>query len=105
MPTPPIQSTIDFYEAIALSSGDMLQAARQGDWSRFEQIENDCARLIEQLRSLSTDTTRDAAFQRARMKALREVLRNDAQIRTITEPAIHRIGAYLGAAPPGADGA
>lgn len=101
----PTNEIVECYEAIALASGKMAHAARSGDWARFEHLEHDCTRMIDELRRKSAGIRLDADQQRARLRALRMVLAADAQIRIVTEPDLHRVGAYLGLTPSGPAGA
>ena len=84
------QMLIDYYKAIEDSSRKMLEAAQQEDWTQVVRYEGACAVLIEQLRNKSKDEqlTPEARSEKARI--MQRILRNDAQIRCLTEPWLSR---------------
>jgi flagellar protein FliT len=74
------------YEAIALASRCMLTAARRGDWDEVERLEGRCRVLIEQLKAAADFERLDADEQRLRLRLLRDILADDAQMRARAEP-------------------
>ncbi len=74
------------YEAIALASRCMLTAARRGDWDEVERLEGRCRALIEQLKAVAEFEQLDADEQRIRVKLLRDILADDAEMRMRAEP-------------------
>ena len=84
------QILIDYYKAIEDSSHKMLKAAQKEDWDGVVRFEGACAVLIEQLRhqSLADQLTPENKTEKARI--MQRILRNDAQIRYLTEPWIHQ---------------
>ena len=80
------QILIDYYKAIEDSSHKMLKAAQIEDWDEVVRYEGACAVLIEQLRhqSQADQLTPENRTEKARI--MQRILRNDAQIRCLTEP-------------------
>lgn len=77
---------IDYYLAIEDSSKKMLQAAQDRNWSEVVRQEGACAVLIEQLRKLAQAQELAPEQRTEKTKIMQRILRNDAQIRDITEP-------------------
>ncbi len=93
------QMLIDYYKAIEDSSYKMLQAAQIEDWDGVVRYEGACAVLIEQLRHQSQEEqlTPEARSEKARI--MQRILRNDAQIRCLTEPWIQQVEHILDSRP------
>nr|WP_315429782.1 flagellar protein FliT [uncultured Albidiferax sp.] len=89
------QILIDYYKAIEDSSHKMLQAAQHENWDEVVRYEGACAVLIEQLRhqSLAEQLTPEHKTEKARI--MQRILRNDAQIRCLTEPWIQQFEQIL----------
>jgi flagellar protein FliT len=87
-------SLIDCYQAVEDGSRRMLQAAHAGDWRGVAAIENDCKRLIQELKLRAfqlearpghpAPLTREEQAEKQRI--MRRILGVDAQIRCLTEP-------------------
>ena len=77
---------IDYYKAIEESSAKMLEAARLKDWDGVVRYEGACAVLIEQLRFTSQEHELLPEQRREKTRIMQRILRNDAQIRILTEP-------------------
>jgi len=83
---------LDCYEAIAVATRRMLDAARAADWPAFESGERECRTWIERVERLGNpDTLLDAAGRRRRMELLRGVLRDDAALRDILVPWLGQV--------------
>lgn len=80
------QMLIDYYKAIEDSSVKMLHAARQEDWDEVVRYEGACAVLIEQLRHQSQTADLTPAQRKEKARIMQRILRNDAEIRCLTEP-------------------
>lgn len=83
------------YEAIAQASADMLLAARHGDWTRVVDLEETCVALIAQLNQAARLQPLAPAQRKERIRILQSILRNDAQIRHLADPAQARVDALL----------
>ena len=86
---------IDYYEAIERASNEMLQAARQGDWTEVVRIEGACSVLISKLRSVADGITLDAEQVRRKSTIMQRILINDAEIRHLVEPWLEDIDGLL----------
>jgi flagellar protein FliT len=87
------------YEAIAQASRCMLAAARRGDWAEVACIEEQCRRMIEQLKAAAAVETLGPADQRERIRLLRAILADDAEIRACAEPWLGRIAHLISSHP------
>jgi len=57
-----------------------------GDWDAVCRLEGACSVVIARLRSLSSTETFEPAEQPERVRILRSILANDAEIRRIGQP-------------------
>lgn len=85
------QMLIDYYKAIEDSSVKMLQAAQQENWDEVVRYEGACAVLIEQLRHQSQNEPLTPELRREKSRIMQRILRNDAQIRCLTEPWLTQV--------------
>ena len=92
--------TIDHYDAIAAASGRMLLAARAGDWDALATAEGECAHRIATLEVLQRFNAIASAEQPRRMRALRQMLAHDAEIRNLSTPWLERLDRLLATHPP-----
>jgi flagellar protein FliT len=92
------------YQRVADATRGMLAAARACDWTSLDDCSRDCETWMQRLESLpAPETLLDAEGRRRRMQLLRQVLRDDALLRDLLQPAWGRVGQWLGAprsAPP-----
>jgi len=82
------QMLIDYYKAIEDSSTRMLEAARVKDLESVMRYEGVCAVLIEQLRYRSREEELRPEERSEKARIMQRILRNDAEIRHLTEPWI-----------------
>lgn len=80
------QMLIDYYKAIEDSSTRMLEAARVKDLDAVMRYEGVCAVLIEQLRYRSREEDLAPEQRSEKARIMQRILRNDAEIRHLTEP-------------------
>lgn len=80
------QMLIDYYKAIEDSSTRMLEAARARDLEAVMRYEGACAVLIEQLRYRSREEHLRPEERSEKARIMQRILRNDAEIRQLTEP-------------------
>jgi len=94
MPTQ--QRFLDCYEAIAVATRRMLEAARCTDWQAFATRERECNTWMEHVERLGDpDAVLDAAGRRRRFELLREILRDDAALRDLMQPWLGRVDRFL----------
>ena len=75
-----------YYAALEYASEEMLQAARSGDWDAVCRLEGACSVVIARLRAISGTETFEPGEQPERVRILRSILANDAEIRRIGQP-------------------
>jgi len=85
------QMLIDYYKAIEESSSKMLEAARGKDLESVMRYEGVCAVLIEQLRHRSREEELPPELRGEKARIMQRILRNDAEIRNLTEPWLGHI--------------
>lgn len=83
-------SLIGHYEAIAAASRRMLQAARADDWVQVECEEERCRTLISGLKRAHADGALQLG-RRQRLRLLRSILADDAEIRELSEPWLQQL--------------
>lgn len=86
---------LDYYRAIEDSSHKMLEAARAQDLDTVMRYEGVCAVLIEQLRYRSHEEDLLPEQRREKARIMQRILRNDAEIRHLTEPWIPHLEEVL----------
>jgi flagellar protein FliT len=79
-------SLLDRYEAIAMTSREMVDAARLEDWGEVKRLERDCMRQVRQLKSAARVQSLSPTDQAMRLRLLRSILADDAEIRRLAEP-------------------
>ncbi|EYC49631.1 flagellar export protein FliJ [Hylemonella gracilis str. Niagara R] len=80
------QMLIDYYKSIEDGSRRMLEAARAKDLEGVMRYEGVCAVLIEQLRQRAREEDLRPEDRREKTQIMQRILRNDAEIRQLTEP-------------------
>ncbi len=86
---------IECYRAIEAASQQMLQAAQDEDWAQVMRFEGACAVLIEQLRARAQSEGMTAAERLDKVRIMQQILRNDAQVRLLTEPWVGELDKLL----------
>lgn len=80
------ESVLRYYLALEAASHDMLAAAQAGDWDSVCRLEGACSVVIVKLRKEAQDHPLKPDEQAERMRVLRTILANDAEIRRICDP-------------------
>jgi len=88
-------SLFDCSLAIEAASQQMLEAARAEDWAQVMRFEGACAVLIEQLRQRAQHEDMSVAERRDKVRIMQQILRNDAQVRLLTEPWVGELDKLL----------
>ncbi len=89
-------SLIDRYQEVAQLSREMLAAAHREDWGEFARLEKTCWILIERLKRAAMIEPLNPIEQQRRIELLRDILRDDAQIRLHAEPWLLELERLLG---------
>lgn len=95
----PPRGLIDYYKAIEDGSLRMLTAAREENWDEVVRCEGTCAVLIDQLRNASQDQQLTAEQRKEKARIMQRILRNDAEIRCLTEPWLSQFEHILESRP------
>lgn len=88
-------STLQHYESIAVASGEMLTAARAGDWDALIAAESRCAASIKALAAVGDARPASESERARRIELIRKVLADDAAIRDLTQPWLRRLEDFL----------
>lgn len=83
-------SLLGCYQSIERASRDMLSAARDSDWDRVGEIQQRCGALIDQARRLGGGAALSRTDQQAKMRIVRQIVLNEAQIRRLAYPWTER---------------
>lgn len=94
-----ITRLIGFYLSIEQASRDMLSAARESDWGRVGEIQEHCGMLIDQVRRLNGKVVLSRDEQRAKLRIIRQIVQNEAQIRRLSYPWTDRYEHLMFAGP------
>ncbi len=92
------EQVLDIYGSISLKTAEMLDSARQGDWDRLVELEQDYGALVERLKRTDSGSIVSAGFTQRKIALIRKVLADDAEIRRYTEPWMNQLDVYLGSA-------
>lgn len=77
---------ISLYENVATITGNMLEAARSGDWELLERLERDCSSQVQSLRENERPTELPIEMRDKKIRIIKKILADDKEIRDITEP-------------------
>jgi flagellar protein FliT len=90
------RSLIERYQEVAQLSREMLAAAHREDWDEFARLERRCWSLIERLKRAAMIEPLNPIEQERRFELLRDILRDDAQIRLHAEPWLLELERLIG---------
>jgi flagellar protein FliT len=88
------------YEAIAALSGQMLAAARGGEWSELKAMQGTYRELIDQLKEVDHGSGLDDSDRARKLDLVKKILADDAAIRDLTSPSLARLSALFTANRP-----
>jgi flagellar protein FliT len=86
---------LDHYEAIAAVSREMVAAAREGNWGKVAALEQCCLVRVNRLKEATHVHGLRADEQARRIRLLRSILADDADIHRIAEPWLAQIEPWL----------
>ena len=87
---------LDCYEAVAERTRRMLEAARAADWSAFQRTERECRAWIERIEMMGDpNIVLDASGRKRRFQLVSRMLRDDAALRDLLQPALGRVDRCL----------
>jgi flagellar protein FliT len=88
-------SLMDCYHEIENASIRMLEAARSGDWEQVSELEAVCEGLISLIQRFGPEHSMDAAQRAEKARVMQQILRMDAEVRTLLNPLVHDFSVSL----------
>jgi len=86
------------YEGVAHATRRMLDAARAYDWTSLRECGRDCEAWMQRIEAMpAPEAMLDAKGRQRRLELLAQVLRDDARLRDLLDPALGRVARCLGA--------
>lgn len=89
------QEVISLYEAISDITGQMLAAARTGDWNRLTELESRCSGHVDTLKREEPHMALPSGERDRKVRIMRKILENDREIRSITEPWMAQLSTLM----------
>lgn len=77
---------ITIYEAILITTGQMLKAARSADWKNLIVLEQECKNLIKKIIINDESKMLSGELRQRKIEIIQQILAVDAEIRTLTQP-------------------
>lgn len=77
---------IDNYELLSSIMGQMRAAATQGEWDHLVELENQCSKHVEIMKTRDAATQIDESTRLRKVALIRKILADDADIRNHVEP-------------------
>ena len=77
---------IENYEFLSSIMGQMRVAATQGEWDRLVELESQCSKRVETMKTQDAATRIDENTRLRKVKLIRKILDDDKEIRNHTEP-------------------
>ena len=89
--------TLAAYRSISSITGEMVGAARAGEWDRLTALERHCAALVAQFGAVAVQPARLTSDElRQKAELIHKILADDAEIRRHAEPWMERVQTLLG---------
>ena len=92
------EQMISIYEAVTDLTGQMLDAARSGDWDNLSQLESHCAGHVQTLKHGEPAAPLAAETRARKIAMIHQILANDRAIRDISEPWMAHLSAMMNSA-------
>lgn len=86
---------VERYVRMADASQRMLCAAREGDWDKVCEVEQECTRLIVELSQVGDLAPTDPGLRRQKLALMKRVLADDAEIRVLSQPWLRKLDALM----------
>jgi flagellar protein FliT len=80
------QRMLGFYTQVEQASREMLVAARLADWDQVAEIVARCAAPIRELRRLNLTLALNRDERKTKLRVMRQIIRNEAQVRRLASP-------------------
>lgn len=92
-----VHHIIDSYHSISQLTGQMLMAAKAGDWDGLTELEFHCRSKVAELKSMKEGLTMDSEHKKQKVEVIKKILADDKRIRELTEPWMNSLHAILSA--------
>jgi len=76
---------ISNYESLSALTGQMREAAMQGEWDRLVSIEQQCGQQVAAMRPADATAALDEPTRQRKIQLIKKILADDAEIRNRTE--------------------
>ena len=87
---------VALYEKVARLTSEMLSAAHRNDWDQLTELEAGCANCVEKIKGCSAAAPLSAEASRQKVAHLKTILKNDREIRQLTQPWMEKLTLLLG---------
>lgn len=77
---------IENYEHLSSLTGQMREAAAQGEWDHLVELEQQCGQRVASMKAQDANTPLDEDTRLRKVALIRKILADDAEIRSQTEP-------------------
>lgn len=78
-------STVIDYEYLSGITGQMREAAQQGEWDHLVELEQKCSQRVQVMKSAPAPGTSDEETRKLKVALIKKILADDAEIRNRTE--------------------
>lgn len=89
------EEVISLYETVAGITGQMVTAARGGDWEQLAALESICASHVATLKLDERHAPLSGPVLEQKAKIIQKILADDREIRNLTEPWMQRLSALI----------
>jgi flagellar protein FliT len=86
---------ITTYETVSDLTGQMLAAAKSGNWDHLAELESHCAKRIEALKQGEATAQLAAEVRSRKVQIIHQILAHDRAIRDLTMPWMSRLSALM----------
>jgi flagellar protein FliT len=88
---------ISLYEKVAEITGDMLNAARTGNWDLLSELEKNCNHQVDSIREydLTSMVNISEETRHKKITLIKKILADDKEIRTLTEPWMQHLASLM----------
>ena len=73
------------YETLSALTGQMREAAAQGEWDKLVSIERQCSQQVAAMKPVDATATLDESARQRKIHLIKKILADDAEIRNHTE--------------------
>lgn len=82
---------IENYEFLSSITAQMRVAATHGQWDQLVELEKECSRHVEVMKTQVVGISPDENTRLRKMELIRKILADDAEIRNHTEPWVAQL--------------